>query len=34
MEQAKHDVQDRWQQYQQLATAVHHEEKKEESNHG
>jgi pyruvate-ferredoxin/flavodoxin oxidoreductase len=34
MEQAKHDVQNRWQQYQQLATEVHHEEKKEDSNHG
>ena len=33
MEQAKHDVQDRWQQYQQLATEVHHEEKKEDSHH-
>ena len=32
MAQAKHDVQERWQQYQQLATTVHHEEKKEESN--
>jgi pyruvate-ferredoxin/flavodoxin oxidoreductase len=32
MEQAKHDVQNRWEQYEQLATKSHHEEKKE-SNH-
>ena len=33
MKQAKRDVQNRWEQYQQLASEEYHEEKKEESNH-
>jgi pyruvate-ferredoxin/flavodoxin oxidoreductase len=33
MEQAKRDVQNRWEQYERLATESRHEEKKEKSNH-